>query len=57
MQLYSVFIHSFDLSQVIDFKQLTLILANWVAKQQPQKVEIKKLPFEHFTRKPLKRQL
>ena len=36
MQLYSIFTHSFDLSQVIDFKQLASILP---IDKQKRKIE------------------
>lgn len=34
MQLYSDFTHSFDLSQVIDFKPQKVVLANYARRKQ-----------------------
>ena len=64
MQLYSDFTHSFDLSQVIDFKQIAGILPidnqNWKKMENTLYIKFythKKMPLEHFWKKPLKRQL
>ena len=47
MQLYSVFTHSFDLSQVIDFKQVASILPNDKQKRKNIKVYIVNGIIEH----------